>query len=474
MNTTFKKAIDRISVPFAPKRVNYKERFKEIGFPYYDIPSLDGTDYWVENRAMRLTPYAAQTLEDAGNTLHQMCMDFVEEIVRTQNFPAEYNLSDEAKRLITESYWISKKWGFFDSFYARFDLAFRNEINGKLSVKLIEYNADTPTSTIESAIAQKVWLSEQPDEFKTKYTQFNNIHDKLIEAWRKFILTYQKYYQEPLELIHFVGDADEEENREDFSNLHYIAECARISYQQLQDEGLLQTAYPELNPEDRLGIMPIAAVGEDEMNGFVDPDNPEKRHFYFYDDAKERWGSEENNPMQAIFKLYPYEYMMDEPFFDLLRQYETIFIEPAWKMLLSNKCLLVELWKRHPHHPLLLEAYYDTDNSKEAQTLLNKPHVKKARLAREGANVFIAKQDNGTNEYIGTTEFVDYYHDSGYIIQEYFFIEQFEGYTPIVGLWIIGNEAAGLNFRDDFNPITSNDSHFISHLIENEKGTSHE
>lgn len=461
------KGIQRIKLHKINKnRIDYKERFKEIGFPYYDIPSLDGTDYWVEDRAMLVSPLAKKQLEDAANELHKMCMDFVDEVCTTGNFPREFNLTEEAKQLILDSYAISKKWGFFDSFYGRFDLAFRNEKDGNLTIKLIEYNADTPTSTIESAVAQKMWLHENTDLNKFKsFKQFNNIHEDLINAWKKFILTYQDYYQQPLELIHFAGADEEEDNREDFSNLYYIAETARIAYSELEEQGLLKTDYPELTPENRLGIIGMAAIGEDQIGGFIDENNPNQRYYYFYDDAMERWGNEEDNPIQALFKLYPYEYMMGEEFFSLLKSYETVFIEPVWKMLLSNKSLLVELWKRHPNHPLLLEAYYDTDDSEKIAKLLVKPHVKKARLAREGANVFIAKQDNGVNVYENTTEFVDYYDESGYVYQEYFYVEPMEGYTPIIGLWIIGNKASGLNFRDDFNPITSNDSHFVSHVV---------
>ena len=57
-------------------------------------------------------------------------------------------------------------------------------------------------------------------------------------------------------------------------------------------------------------------------------------------------------------------------------------------MLLSNKALLVELWKKFPNHPLLLESH-----AFKADMQLQGKWVKKPILAREGANIRVV-QDN--------------------------------------------------------------------------------
>lgn len=53
-----------------------------------------------------------------------------------------------------------------------------------------------------------------------------------------------------------------------------------------------------------------------------------------------------NQPIQNIFKLYPWEWIWEEAFSQYIHP-QTQWIEPCWKMLLSNKAILVELWKRY-------------------------------------------------------------------------------------------------------------------------------
>ena len=37
-----------------------------------------------------------------------------------------------------------------------------------------------------------------------------------------------------------------------------------------------------------------------------------------------------------------------------------IFIEPLWKLIMSNKAILPLLWEMFPNHPNLVPAYYDS------------------------------------------------------------------------------------------------------------------
>lgn len=97
-----------------------------------------------------------------------------------------------------------------------------------------------------------------------------------------------------------------------------------------------------------------------------------------------------NRPIQNLFKLYPWEWIWEESFAQYL-QPETNWIEPCWKMLLSNKAILVELWKRYPNHPLLVETYaYDPEQNFSGKWV-------KPILAREGANIRVLQdgQDQG-------------------------------------------------------------------------------
>ena len=68
-----------------------------------------------------------------------------------------------------------------------------------------------------------------------------------------------------------------------------------------------------------------------------------------------------NVPIDLLFKLYPWEWMMREAFGRYLPGAPTQFVEPPWKAILSNKGILPLLWAMFPGHPNLLPAYFDDD-----------------------------------------------------------------------------------------------------------------
>ena len=60
--------------------------------------------------------------------------------------------------------------------YGRFDLRY----DGGGPAKLLEYNADTPTTLLEASILQWNWLKDtHPDD-----DQWNSLHEQLVERWR--------------------------------------------------------------------------------------------------------------------------------------------------------------------------------------------------------------------------------------------------------------------------------------------------
>ena len=90
----------------------------------------------------------------------------------------------------------------------------------------------------------------------------------------------------------------------------------------------------------------------------------------------------EGVPIRRWFKLYPWEWLVREPFGKHLLSGGMQVIEPWWKLLLSNKGLLAVLWELFPNHPYLLPAYFDPKP-------LRNGYVRKPLLGREGANVEI-------------------------------------------------------------------------------------
>jgi glutathionylspermidine synthase len=280
------------------------------------------------------------------------------------------------------------------SIYGRFDLAY----DGHSPPKMLEYNADTPTALLEASVIQWFWLKE----CFPAADQFNSIHEKLISGWKNL----KQYLHEPL-YFGCVKDAPE-----DLGNLEYLRDTAIQAG--LQTERVF-----------------VEDLGFDSVNGnYVDTDDA---------------------IVASIFKLYPWEWLLNEFFGRYLKQSGLILIEPAWKMILSNKGILPILWELNPHHPNLLEASFDPGHFSDN-------YVSKPLLSREGGNICIHR--NGTTqEYEGT------YGDKGAVYQELARIPYFSGNYPVIGSWVICGEPAGIGIREDTGEVTTNASRFVPHLF---------
>jgi glutathionylspermidine synthase len=164
----------------------------------------------------------------------------------------------------------------------------------------------------------------------------------------------------------------------------------------------------------------------------------------------------DNAPLGAVFKLYPWEWMVREEFAPFLANASTLWIEPAWKMLLSNKAILPILWELYPGHPNLLQAHLDHPGSLTFW-------VRKPLLGREGANVTIHGPE-------GDIETDGDYGEEGFVYQDLARVEPFDGKMPVIGSWVIGHEpgdsAAGIGIRESDGPITGNFSQFVPHLVD--------
>ena len=157
-------------------------------------------------------------------------------------------------------------------------------------------------------------------------------------------------------------------------------------------------------------------------------------------------------PIAQCFKLYPWEWLWHEEFGQHLARETTRFIEPTWKMLLSNKGLLPILWELFPGHPNLLPAY-------EAPEPLGQNFVKKPKLSREGANVSLVQNGDICEEVGGD------YGAEGYVYQALAPSPDFAGNHPVFGVWVVDHAAAGLGIREDTRRITGNLSRFVPHYF---------
>ncbi len=277
------------------------------------------------------------------------------------------------------------------SIYGRFDLAY----DGRQPPKLLEYNADTPTALVEAAVAQWFWLREcQPAA-----DQFNSIHERLIAAWKR----------RGGAKVHFASVRDHPEDEQ------------TVTY--LQDTCLQAGIATERLYLDEIG----------------------------WSERDERFVDLKNEPVLSLFKLYPWEWMWQEDFAPMLPAQKTRFIEPAWKMLLSNKGLLPVLWELFPGHPNLLPCY-------ETAGPLNGNYARKPKLSREGANVTLVEHGRELETNTGD------YGAEGFVYQALAPIPDFNRHHPVMGVWIVDHEAAGLGIREDTRRITGNFSRFVPHM----------
>ncbi|MFZ4861589.1 glutathionylspermidine synthase family protein [Sphingobacterium sp. Mn56C] len=368
---------------------NWKTRLEGIGFGYH---SLDGVPFWVDDYYYEITNKEADLLYTATNELWEMCLAAVEYIIQNKHY-APFHIPAFMIHHIERS-WEQDE----PSIYGRFDFAYDAAAQ---TLKMLEFNADTPTSLFETGIVQWYWKKHY---FPELTDQFNSIHEQLIASW-KMLKPFLKG-----DLLHF---ACAKETLEDLTNVEYLRDTA-------------------IQAGIATDLVYIDDIGWNGAN-FVDL---------------------EDRPIRSIFKLYPWEWLSREDFAvhiinDVLK---TQWIEPSWKMLLSNKAILPILWELFPNHPHLLAAYFKRPSHLQH-------YVKKPILAREGANVELYYN----NELIYATEGA--YGAEGYVYQELANLHREDSGFSIIGSWLIGQESCGISFRESDMPITTDKSRFVPHII---------
>lgn len=360
---------------------------------------LDGELYWDESACYAFSlDEIERDIEAPTEELHAMCLDLVGDAVRSEELMARLAIPPEQWNFIAETWRMNSP-----SLYGRFDFAY----DGNGPARLLEYNADTPTSIYETGYFQWSWLEARIADgtLPAHADQFNSLHEKLIDRFGAMFL--------PRSYVHFASDPDHVEDRQ---TVRYLEDLA---------------AQAGLTPK----FVAVEEIGLDADGRFVD------RHGVL---------------VMAMFKLYPWEDMFREPFAASLMASGAVFLEPPWKAILSNKAMLPLLWERHRGHPNLLPAFFD-DDPRAAE--LGDAYVVKPFFSREGWNVELvdgAVREAGPDGYYGA---------EGRIRQALAPLAHLDGRYAILGSWVVGTEAAGLSVREDATRITRNVSRFLPHII---------
>ncbi|MFM6905752.1 MAG: glutathionylspermidine synthase family protein, partial [Acinetobacter tjernbergiae] len=194
-------------------RTDWQIEHQKIGFDYFNLPSLDGSIYWSEGIAYEFTLKQIEQLEDAANELHQMCLAVTSDLIQRGNYPDYFQIPSAAIAHIEQSWQHNAPM-----LYGRFDFAYDG-----CNIKMLEYNADTPTGLLEASVAQWLWI-EQVSGISNR-DQFNSIHEDLIKRWRT-ILPRGSH-------VHFA--ACQEAGREDWGNLEYLMDTAFQAHLQVSE-----------------------------------------------------------------------------------------------------------------------------------------------------------------------------------------------------------------------------------------------
>jgi glutathionylspermidine synthase len=379
-----------------PERDDWRTTAEACGF---DFHTIDDERYWDERGYYAFT---LQEIEDEIEAptaeIDAMCLELVSCAIDDDEYLRRLKIPEAFWPLISESWQRDEA-----SLYGRLDLNF----DGHGPAKLLEYNADTPTSMFEAAVFQWNWLEQATERqiIPAHADQFNSIHERLIEGWKK--LGKGRH----LHLTGITGDA------EDAGTLSYLEDTAAQA-------GLATT------------MIDIEDIGwREHGGGFVDLDNRD---------------------IELVFKLYPWEWMFRDEFGAKLKETPTRWIEPPWKAVLSNKGILPLLWEMFPGHPNLLPAYFDDD---PRASELGASFVRKPLYSREGANVTLISEGVPFAEHEGP------YGAEGFVRQAFATLRHFSGQYPVLGSWLVDHTPCGLSIREDRNPITGNTSRFLPHAI---------
>ena len=174
-------------------------------------------------------------------------------------------------------------------------------------------------------------------------------------------------------------------------------------------------------------------------------------------DDRNEFYKTDGTPIGNIFKLYPYEWLFHEEFGKYLpaTRESTLWIEPAYKALWSNKMLLVYLHELFPDCKYILPATY------RSTEVVYQPgqYVQKPVYSREGANVKIVKNGVVAEQTGGE------YGEEGFVIQDYAELPTFDGKHPVIGSWLVSGVPAGMGIRESDGLITGNTSRFVPHFF---------
>ena len=380
-----------------------KDYLESLGFVWHT--DSDESSY-ISDELVVISEAEAEAYYEATNELYDMFVEAADHVVQNNLFHEigiPFNLVDA----INESWENDVHW----HLYGRFDLA--GGLDGQ-DIKLLEFNADTPTALFETAIVQWAMLKQNNLE---EESQFNALYESLLDNFKRLVTleedvsTFEERYDGWNFLFTSVKGNEEEENT--VKLLQHIANDAGYNTEFAYIDDI------EFSVED--GI-------------------------YYNEQNYELW-----------FKLIPWEDIALEEsdlamlLSNIIKNQKAIIFNPAYTLLFQSKGIMKILWDLYPNHPLLLETSFET--------LEGKKQVEKPIFGREGGNVSILDEKKNSIEAIDGD-----YGSHKMVYQAYTeLLTDSEGLSYQAGVFY-AYEACGLGFRKG-GKILDNMSKFVGHVV---------
>jgi len=380
------------------------EYLESIGFVWHT--DSDNSSY-ISDEIVVINEDEANAYYEATNELYDMFAQAGQYVIDNELFH-DLNIPFNLVEMIKESWENDVHW----HLYSRFDLA--GGIDGK-PIKLIEFNADTPTSLFETAIIQWAMLKANGLD---EASQFNNLYEALKDNFKRIITL----------------ESDIEKFEEYYSNLGWKILFSSIS-----------SSTEDINTTKLLQHIATEAGFNTDFE-FIENVEFNDEGIYKNDELFEFW-----------FKLIPWENIAIEEselaliLTQIISDKKAIIFNPAYTLMFQSKGFMKVLWDLYPNHPLLLETSFEL--------LIGKKQVEKRCFGREGANVKIINSDESIDE-----ETSGDYEGHKAIYQEYVeFPKDSNGNSYQAGVFF-AYEACGLGFRRG-GKILNNMSKFVGHII---------
>ncbi len=381
------------------------EYLESIGFHWH---TDDDTTSYISDEVVVISEDEASAYYDAANELYDMYCEAGEYVIENNLFH-ELNIPFNLVEIIKASWENDVHW----HLYGRFDLA--GGIDGK-PIKLIEFNADTPTSLFETAIIQ--WALLKSNNLN-EASQFNSLYESIKDNFKRFVTL--------------------DTPTEEFENY----------YKDLNFKILFSSISGSIEDENTVKLLQHIASEAGYETDFAYIDDVE-----FSDDGI----SKDDKLFEFWFKLIPWEDIaIDEGelavlLTEIINNQKAIIVNPAYTVMFQSKGFMKILWDLYPKHPLLLETSFEP--------LDHKKQVEKMCFGREGANTAIINADNSLE--VKTDGEYDNFKP---IYQEFVeFPKDHNGDFYQAGVFY-AYEACGLGFRKG-GIILDNYSKFVGHTVE--------